>query len=77
MHVAATLILSQLLGAVAFVLARHTAPNGRGPGDVFPDPSAGPTNYFWAKPFFWIGLLSQIIIALGYLFWFRREQLSF
>ena len=77
-HVAGTLMLAQIVGAIAFILARATAPNSHGPGDVFPDPSttSSGSDAFWSKPFFWIGLLSQIIIALGYLIWFRREQLS-
>jgi alpha-1,3-glucan synthase len=74
-HVAAILMLSQVLGAAAFMLARATAPNSHGPGDVFPNVSTS-ENVFWKLPFFWIGLIFQIVVALGYLAWFRREQLS-
>jgi alpha-1,3-glucan synthase len=76
-HVAATLMAAQLVGAIAFILARATAPDNHGPGDVFPNPSVSYQGQeFWLKPLFWIGLMFQLLIAVGYLCWFRREQLS-
>ncbi|KAJ9654948.1 hypothetical protein H2201_008910, partial [Coniosporium apollinis] len=40
-HIAFTLIAGQVLGSIATILARAFAPNKIGPGDVFPDFSAG------------------------------------
>ena len=44
MHVAFTLIGAQVLGSLATIAARATAPNNIGPGDVFPDFSSIPSN---------------------------------
>lgn len=75
-HVAATLMLCQVVGSIAFILARETAPNSKGPGDVFPDPSLGGVESPIQKPIFWLALIFQIVVAIGYLIWFRKEQLS-
>lgn len=39
LHVCATLAFSQVIGSVAVIVARATAPNRIGPGSVFPDAS--------------------------------------
>jgi hypothetical protein len=58
---------------------RATAPDKIGPGNVFPDPSiwnhvTGANNPFkhWE---FWLALVCQIIIVVGYFVFFRKEQL--
>ncbi|KAJ3045031.1 Cell wall alpha-1,3-glucan synthase ags1 [Rhizophlyctis rosea] len=79
MHIGATLMLAQFLGAAAVLLARKTAPNSLGPGDVFPNvalwsPGTGVGPF--ALPVFWVVLVLQVITTLGYLAFFRKEQLS-
>jgi alpha-1,3-glucan synthase len=75
-HVALTLILSQLIGTIAFVLARYTVPDQGGPKELFPNPSINTANVIPTNPIYWIGLISQIVIALGYMFFFRKERLA-
>jgi alpha-1,3-glucan synthase len=74
-HVAFTLIAAQVLGSVATILARATAPNKVGPGDVFPDFSAGVLDGV-STPWFWVAMLAQIGVCLGFFAFFRKEQLS-
>ncbi|KAI9206635.1 glycoside hydrolase family 13 and glycosyltransferase family 5 domain-containing protein [Polychytrium aggregatum] len=80
-HVTVALVIAQVSGAVTIVVASLTAPNRMGPGDVFPNPSAwtpgdADSAFPVAKPLFWVGLGLQFVVALGYLFFFRKEQLS-
>ncbi|CED84497.1 modular protein with glycoside hydrolase family 13 and glycosyltransferase family 5 domains [Phaffia rhodozyma] len=81
LHVCATLALAQIIGSIAVMVARATSPNRIGPGSVFPDAS------FWsfedgikgspmASGAFWAGLLCQILIVVGYFWFYRRETLS-
>jgi hypothetical protein len=79
LHVCATLAGAQLLGSCVVMLARGTAPDKVGPGNVFPNPaiwnpSTGENNPFihWE---FWFALVCQIVIVIGYFFFFRKEQL--
>ncbi len=74
-HIAFTLIAAQVLGSIATILARATAPNKLGPGDVFPDFSAGFGEGF-TKAWFWVALLFQLTICVGFFTFFRKEQLS-
>ncbi|KAF2804995.1 alpha-1,3-glucan synthase Ags2 [Mytilinidion resinicola] len=74
-HLAFTLIAAQVLGSVATILARATAPDKVGPGDVFPDFSAGLLQGL-DKPWFWVALVCQGSICVGFFVWFRKEQLS-
>jgi alpha-1,3-glucan synthase len=46
-----------------------------GPGDVFPDFSAG-VGAGLAKAWFWIALFCQLAICIGFFKFFRKEQLS-
>jgi alpha-1,3-glucan synthase len=75
MHVAATLIGAQTLGSIATILAKATAPNRNGPGDVFPDFSEGLLPGI-AKPWFWVAMVLQLVICLGFFKFFRKEQVS-
>lgn len=74
-HIAFTLIAAQVLGSVATIAARASAPNAIGPGDVFPDFSID-----WKEPlglhWFWVALLFQLLICVGFFAFFRKEQLS-
>jgi len=63
-HIAFTLIAAQVLGSIATILARATAPNKIGPGDVFPDFSAGFSDGL-GKAWFWVGLIFQLLICVG------------
>ncbi|KAJ9616593.1 Cell wall alpha-1,3-glucan synthase ags1 [Cladophialophora chaetospira] len=75
LHIAVTLIASQLLGTGITLLAKATAPDKDGPGDVFPDFSAGAIQAI-SKPWFWIALACQLVIPVGFFMVFRKAQLS-
>lgn len=71
LHVCATLAGAQLLGSIVVMIARATAPNKVGPGNVFPNLAiwnleTGENNpfKFWE---FWLCLICQIVIVIGYL----------
>ncbi|PVH93295.1 glycosyltransferase family 5 protein [Periconia macrospinosa] len=74
-HIAVSLVLAQVLGTVVTMVAKATAPDANGPGDVFPDFSAGVVAGL-RKPWFWIALAAQLVIPLGFFKFFRKEQLS-
>ncbi|ORY78163.1 cell wall alpha-1,3-glucan synthase ags1 [Protomyces lactucae-debilis] len=79
-HVATTLMAGQMLGAVAMLVGRASAPNAIGPADTFLDfatwtPSEEGAAIF-ASVSFWLCLFCQIVICIGYLVYFRKEQLS-
>lgn len=74
-HTAASLMSAQLLGAAVTMIATACAPDKDGPGDVFPDVSAGVIQAV-SKPWFWIALVAQLIIPIGFIKFFRKEQLS-
>ena len=74
-HISFTLIAAQVLGSIATILARASAPNNIGPGDVFPDFSAGFADGL-SKPWFWVALAFQLLICVGFFMFFRKEQLS-
>ena len=74
-HIAVTLMIAQLLGTAITLIAKATAPDRDGPGDVFPDFSAGVIQGI-VKPWFWIALVCQLIVPIGFFKFFRKEQLS-
>ncbi|KAG9187849.1 alpha-1,3-glucan synthase [Alternaria panax] len=74
-HIAVSLVLAQILGTIVTMIAKASSPNANGPGDVFPDFSAGIVEGL-RKPWFWIALAAQLIIPLGFFKFFRKEQLS-
>jgi alpha-1,3-glucan synthase len=81
LHVCATLVLAQIIGSICVMVARATAPNAIGPGTVFPnvgtwDFSDGLSGSPMASAPFWIALICQIVIVLGYFWFYRKEQLS-
>ena len=73
-HVAFTLIFAQILGSIATIAARASAPDNTGPGNVFPnfglDVGKGLTG--WA---FWLGLICQLAVPVGFAWFFRKSQL--
>ena len=73
-HVAFTLVAAQVIGSVATILARATAPDKTGPGDVFPDFSLG-VGAGLGKAWFWVALLCQVVVCGGFFVFFRKGQL--
>lgn len=73
-HVAFTLLFAQVIGSLATIAARATAPDKTGPGDVFPNFAFGIKDGLdgWA---FWVGLWCQIVVPVGFLVVFRKSQL--
>lgn len=63
-HVAFTLIMAQVLGSVATIVARACAPNKIGPGPISPDISSGVGSIWHA--WFWVGLVANLSICVGY-----------
>lgn len=73
-HVTFVLIAAQALGSLTTIIARASAPDRQGPGTVFPNFSvqaADGLKHAW----FWIALICQLVICLGFLKVFRKEQL--
>ncbi|THH17817.1 hypothetical protein EW146_g3074 [Bondarzewia mesenterica] len=81
LHVCATLAFSQIIGSICVMVARATAPNRVGPESVFPDAakwdfSDGLKGSPMASAPFWIALICQLVIVIGYFWFYRKEQLS-
>ncbi|KAK3376860.1 alpha-1,3-glucan synthase [Lasiosphaeria ovina] len=74
-HVCVAMLVAQVIGSIATIVARASAPNNVGPGDVFPDFSEGITAGL-AKPWFWVALILQLVICVGFFKFFRKEQIS-
>lgn len=73
-HISFTLIMAQVIGSLATIAARASAPNKIGPGAVFPDFSGGLSGGL-REHWFWIGLLFQMVVCVGFFTFFRKEQL--
>ena len=81
LHVCATLAFSQIIGSICVMVARATAPNRIGPESVFPDAGTwdfqtGLKGSPLASATFWIALTCQLIIVIGYFWFYRKEQLG-
>jgi alpha-1,3-glucan synthase len=79
MHIAFTLIAAQVLGSITTIVAKAIAPDNEGPGDVFPDFSfyrLGDSLEIFQNAWFYIGLWSQLVICIGYFFFFRKVYLA-
>ena len=82
LHVCATLAFAQVIGSICVMVARATAPNRIGPGTVFPDIATwdfradGLKGSPMAEPPFWIALICQLVIVIGYFWFYRKEQLG-
>ena len=82
LHVCATLAFAQVIGSVCVMVARATAPNRIGPGTVFPDIATrdfkanGLKGSPMAEAPFWIALVCQLVIVIGYFWFYRKEQLG-
>lgn len=73
-HISFALVAAQVVGSVATIIARADGLNSVGPGTTFPDFSASLAGL--AYPWFWVCLLAQIAICIGFFTYFRKEQLS-
>lgn len=73
-HVTFTLIAAQIIGAATTAVARACAPDNLGPGPVFPNVLTNIDELHNA--WFWIGLLLNGGICIGFFLFFRKEQLS-
>ncbi|KAH7926306.1 glycoside hydrolase family 13/glycosyltransferase family 5 protein [Leucogyrophana mollusca] len=81
LHVCATLAFAQVIGSICVMVARATAPNRIGPESVFPDVgtwdfSDGLKGSPMASAPFWIALICQLVIVIGYFWFYRKEQLA-
>lgn len=74
-HITFTLVAAQVIGSIATILARATAPDATGPGNIFPDFSVDWKSGL-AQYDFWIALIFQLIVCAGFFTFFRKEQLS-
>ncbi|KAJ5721168.1 uncharacterized protein N7483_009102 [Penicillium malachiteum] len=74
-HITFTLLAAQVVGSIATILARATAPDKLGPGNVFPDFSAGIIAGL-EKADFWVCLLFMLSINVLCIFFYRKEQLT-
>ena len=71
-HVAFTLIEAQVIGSVATIAARASAPDATGPGTVFPNLSLSLEGL--GKPSFWICIAMQLSVCVGFFMLLRKEQ---
>jgi alpha-1,3-glucan synthase len=74
-HVLTVLVGAQVIGSAFTMLARATSPNALSPNTTFPDFSQGVMPGA-ASPFFWVCLIFQLIIPVGFFKFFRKEQVS-
>ncbi|KAK4692298.1 hypothetical protein P7C71_g4875, partial [Lecanoromycetidae sp. Uapishka_2] len=74
-HVLFTLIAAQIIGSMTTIIARATAPDKIGPGPVFPEICINPKEAL-NNGVFWVALLFQLAVPVGFGLFFRKEQLS-
>ncbi len=74
-HVLFVLIAAQVLGSAATMVARATAPDKVGPGSVFPNLCVNSKEGL-SQVWFWVALLFQLAVPVGFATFFRKEQLS-
>lgn len=68
-------MFAQMVGSVATIVARADGLSSVGPLPYFPSPAAGPGQVV-GSPGFWICMLFQLVLCVGYFAFFRKEQLS-
>jgi alpha-1,3-glucan synthase len=72
-HICFTLMAAQVLGSIATMAARASAPDNVGPGTVFPNFAISLDGIGW--PYFWVCLCFQLVVCVGFFLFFRKEQL--
>ena len=70
-HITFTLIMAQMIGALFTILGRLSAPNKVDAGTVFINLASDSLASVW----FWVALICQLVICVGYLKVFRKAQL--
>lgn len=73
LHVLFTLVVAQVLGAATTAFARAVSPAKLGPGPLFPDLTEGTGGL--KNGWFWVGMLMNLGICVGFFKFFRKEQL--
>ncbi|KAM7214975.1 alpha-1,3-glucan synthase [Rhypophila decipiens] len=74
-HVMTVLIGAQVIGSAFTMLARATSPNALSPNTTFPDFTQGLYPGI-ASEWFWVCLIFQLIIPIGFFKFFRKEQVA-
>ncbi|KAF2120385.1 alpha-1,3-glucan synthase [Lophiotrema nucula] len=72
-HIAFTLTAAQVIGSIATIVARATAPDRLGPGPVFPNLALSTDGL--GNAIFWVALIMQGLICVGFFMFYRKEQL--
>lgn len=74
-HITFALVAAQVIGSIGTIINRADGLSSTGPLPYYPsvvqDPGAG-----LSYAGFWICLIFQIIVCVGYFAFFRKEQLS-
>jgi alpha-1,3-glucan synthase len=73
-HVVFTLTASQVVGSLATIAARATAPDRLGPGTVFPNLALSLDGL--GDAVFWVALILQGVVCVGFFLFYRKEQLA-
>ena len=73
-YVVFALLAAQVIGSIATIAARASAPDKLGPGGQFPNFALHPFNAV-QEGWFWGALLFQLVICVGFFLFFRKEQL--
>ena len=71
-HVVFALVCAQVLGSWATIVARATSPDRNGPGSVFPNLALKLDGL--KSPVFWVAMLMQVAICVGFFRWFRKQH---
>ena len=74
-HICFTLLAAQVVGSAFTILARGVAPDNIGPGPVFPNFAVDVADGL-RQAWFWVALLCQALICVGFFLFFRKEQLT-
>lgn len=73
-YVVFALLAAQVIGSIATIAARASAPDKLGPGGQFPNFGLHPFNAA-QEGWFWGALAFQLVICVGFFLFFRKEQL--
>jgi alpha-1,3-glucan synthase len=75
LHISFALIMAQCVGSVATIINRADGLSSTGPLPYYPT-LAHSISEGLSGPGFWICMLAQIAVCIGYIAFFRKEQLS-
>jgi alpha-1,3-glucan synthase len=74
-HISFALIMAQCVGSIATIVNRADGLSSTGPLPYYPSLAYGIADGL-KEPGFWICMVFQIVVCVGYLTFFRKEQLS-